>query len=74
MPHTSLGKIRDIRIPVAIVSLCLSLWASALDDVINSDGVLYVLSAEEFHSGDWHAGYSLYKWPFYPVSSLINCT
>ena len=47
------------------VSLLLSLWLIYLDDVINSDGVLYLTSAESFARGDWQTAIEIYRWPLY---------
>ena len=44
--------LRDVRISAAIISLFLSAWSVYLDDVVNSDGVLYLRTAELLaHSG-----------------------
>ncbi len=48
-----------------LVSLLLSLWLIYLDDVINSDGVLYLTSAESFARGDWQTAVGIYRWPLY---------
>ncbi len=60
----------DVRTFAAIISLFLSAWSVYLDDVVNSDGVLYLWAAEALKAGDWQEALALYKWPLY--SSLIS--
>jgi hypothetical protein len=57
----------DVRIYAALGSLVLSAWCVFLDNVVNSDGVLYLRAAELLARGEWHAALLLYKWPFYAV-------
>lgn len=59
----------DVRVLAALASLLLSAWSVYLDDVVNSDGVLYLRAAQVLQTGDWQAALALYKWPLY--SSLI---
>jgi hypothetical protein len=61
--------LRDVRTAAAIISLFFSAWSVYLDDVVNSDGVLYLWAAEALKAGDWQQALALYKWPLY--SSLI---
>lgn len=44
----------------------LSLWLIWQSDVPNTDGILYLQSAEAFARGDYAAAVELYNWPFYP--------
>src|SRR5690606_39792728 len=57
------------KIPIELVaisvSVLLSIWLIYSDNVINSDGILYLKSAEAFASGNWQEGVDIYRWPFY---------
>ncbi|MDH3671880.1 MAG: hypothetical protein OES46_12055 [Gammaproteobacteria bacterium] len=55
----------DARTSAAIISLFLSVWSVYLDDVVNTDGVLYLRTAELLAHGQWQDAFALYKWPFY---------
>ena len=59
------ASLRDVRTSAAIISLFLSAWSVYLDDVVNSDGVLYLRTAELLAHSEWQAAFALYKWPFY---------
>ena len=48
-------------------SLLVALWSYYIDPVINTDGILYVLTANAFIDGNFQEGFSWYKWPFYPL-------
>ncbi len=51
---------------VALVSsLLLSAWKVFSDDVINSDGILYLRAASAFVADDPRGAFALYPWPFY---------
>lgn len=70
---TRLGT--NLRLAVALLSLLLSAWSVYRLDIINNDGVLYILAAQRLLAGDWNGAYELYRWLFYPglialVSSL----
>jgi len=58
---------RPLCLTALAASLLLSLWSIYLDPVINNDGILYVQAAEHFLNGQWAAGLSVYKWPFYSL-------
>lgn len=58
---------RDVRTTAAIIGLFLSAWSVYLDDVVNTDGVLYLRTAPLLADGNWQAAFSLYKWPLYPL-------
>jgi len=66
-PHGVLKENRWLCLTALGASLLLSLWAVYLDPVINNDGILYVQAAEQFRAGEWAAGLSTYKWPFYSL-------
>ncbi|WP_126456887.1 hypothetical protein [Sulfuriflexus mobilis] len=53
----------------AILSLLISTWNIISDDLINSDGILYIEVAGLLLEGDWQAAIARYNWPFY--SALI---
>ncbi len=44
--------LRDTRTSAAIISLFLSVWSVYLDDVVNTDGVLYLRTAELLAHGE----------------------
>lgn len=52
---------------IALFSLPLSLWIIAFDPVINSDGVLYLFTAETYLQSGFGAALSEYPWPFFSV-------
>jgi len=66
-PHYLFFEYRGLCLAALIVSLLLSLAAIYMDPVVNNDGILYIEAADHFRSGDWAAGFSLYKWPFYSL-------
>jgi hypothetical protein len=63
--------VTNLRIIAAIISLLLSILAVITDDVINSDGVIYVEMAEAFLSGGLTSAANLYNWPFYSVLAAL---
>lgn len=67
MPHHILVDHRRLALAAIALSLLLSAWALYVDPVINMDGILYVEAAEHFVRGQWTAGFSAYKWPFYSL-------
>ncbi len=46
-------------------SVALSLWALYIDDIINNDGVYYILTAEYIAAGEWSNALAVFKWPAY---------
>ncbi|MDH3689876.1 MAG: hypothetical protein OEU36_10400, partial [Gammaproteobacteria bacterium] len=58
---------RSIFLIAIVASLVISAWCVYADHVVNYDGVLYLLVAEDIMRGDWGNAVSLYKWPFYPA-------
>jgi len=50
-----------------VLSLILSIWVVANDDLINPDGILYLESARLFLEQGLEASYQHYYWPFYPI-------
>jgi len=59
----------DVTQFAVLISLVFSIWCIVVDDVINSDGILYLETARYFLEGNWAAAYQHYNWPFY--SALI---
>ena len=47
------------------LSLLLTLFVVAQDQMPNDDGVLYLYSAELISAGDWSRALQLFNWPFY---------
>lgn len=60
-------KLYEIRLFTAVVSLLLSTWAFALDDLINSDGVLYMNMVRALIEGGFSSMAELYNWPFFSM-------
>ncbi len=56
----------------AIGSVLLSILRTYQSPILNNDAVVYLQQAALFLDGDWHAAWSLYKWPFY--AALIAFT
>ena len=55
------------RIFTAFFSVLLSIFLVVNDDLINSDGILYIQTASAFLSGGFDAASELYNWPFYSI-------
>lgn len=72
MPYRTPVEHPQLCLAAAAASILLTLWALNVDPVVNVDGVLYIEAAERFATGQWQAGLSVYKWPFY--SMLIAAT
>jgi len=60
-------SVLQLRILLAILSLLLSAYALLSDDIINSDGILYIQMAEAFIQGGLAAMANLYDWPFFAL-------
>ena len=58
---------RDPAWVAFFTSLLLSFIMVITDDLINSDGILYVEVTTKILDGDWAAARSLYNWIFYPI-------
>ena len=57
----------QIRIFTALISLLLSATAFYSDDIINSDGILYIQVTEAFLQSGFSAMMQLYNWPFFAM-------
>lgn len=68
--------IKIIIVVTAAISLILSLSQVLTDDVINSDGILYLQIAEHIQKNEWSSATKLYNWLFYPflIAQLSNLT
>lgn len=45
-----------------------ALWSVIIQDgAINRDGILYLKQAYLFSIGQWHDGFELLRWPFFPL-------
>lgn len=64
--HTSF-QLPQLRLILAFLSLLLSAYALISDDIINSDGILYMQMAEAYMQGGLAAMASLYDWPFFAL-------
>jgi len=51
----------------AIITVFISIWIIVTDDLINSDGVLYIEVAAKIIQGEWAAAIQQYNWPFYSL-------
>jgi len=51
----------------ALVTVIASIWIIVSDDLINSDGVLYLEVAAKILAGDLAAAVNQYNWPFYSL-------
>lgn len=60
-------RLREIRLFTAIVSLMFSLIAFGVDDLINSDGVLYMNMVRAFLEGGLSETAQLFNWPFFSI-------
>lgn len=70
-------QLPQIRLLLALFSMLLSAYALISDDIINSDGILYIQMAEAYLQGGLSAMASLYDWPFFSliigiISQLTN--
>lgn len=61
-------RLIEIRIFTAIVSLLFSLIAFEVDELINSDGVLYMNMARAFLEEGLGGAAQLYNWPFFSIA------
>ena len=57
----------DLRRPAVLISIVFSIWAILTNDVINTDGVLYLDVAYHISNLDWAAAAVIYHWNFYPA-------
>jgi hypothetical protein len=62
---------RDIYLFAAVASMLISAWSVFADPIINQDGVQYLLAANDFSSGQFRAGISLFKWPTYAIAIAV---
>lgn len=58
---------RDHAWSAVFLSMLFTVWVIYNDEVINSDGILYVEAARLFIEQGWSAGFSHYHWPFYTL-------
>jgi len=49
------------------ISIVISIWIIFTDDLINSDGVVYIEVAAKIADGEWLASIKQYSWPFYSI-------
>lgn len=66
----------EVRLLTAFLSLLLSTAVIGLNDVLNSDGILYVYSIEAIKAGGLNAFSAFYNWPLFSflVSTLSTLT
>lgn len=61
------NELTKIRLSTALISSLLSIFAFYTNDLINSDGVLYINMAASYLQGGLAATAELYNWPFFAV-------
>ena len=77
---TFLCKLQNNTFLLIVISIIVSILLSVIllyqDNVINNDGVTYLVSAGYIKEGNWHQALQVYNWPFYPwliaISSKIG--
>lgn len=62
-----LHNLTQLRLLVALTSLCLSFLINRFDYLMNVDGILYLNMAEAFISGGLPSASELYDWPFFSI-------
>lgn len=67
MNKVALKDITQIRILVVLASLLLSFIAIFFDDLINTDGILYINLADAYLKGGLEHTAKLHNWPFYSI-------
>lgn len=60
-------SLKEIRILTAIISALFSIIAFSVDDLINSDGVLYMNMVRAFLDGGLTETAQLFNWPFFSI-------
>jgi len=65
--NIAVDDVIKIRLGTALVSLFLSVFLIYSDDIINSDGILYMDMAEAFIHGGLIQTAKLYDWPFFSI-------
>ncbi len=58
---------KHIYLISALLSLLISLWLFASNDIISRDATVYIEVAQAFHSGGISAAFAVWKWPFYSI-------
>lgn len=71
--------ISDLRYPHILllgffVSLILSGVTISSDEIINSDGMIYLNSARLYMEGKWADAYTAWQWPLYPLLIAATAT
>ncbi|HHA19656.1 MAG TPA: hypothetical protein ENK70_08130, partial [Methylophaga sp.] len=52
---------------MALISLLLSILALYSDDIINSDGIMYIELSQAYLDGGLIASAKVYNWPFFSI-------
>ena len=60
-------KEKYIYLFAVIASCLLSIYLIYQDDLINSDGYLYLELAQEYLGSGASSAFSIYSWPFYSI-------
>lgn len=68
-----MSNISGIRFFAVCASVALSVWSIHQDQLINDDGILYLITADLISQGDWEKAFSVFNWLFYPaIISLLD--
>jgi len=63
----SQNNVVKIRLIMALISLLLSILALYSDDIINSDGIMYIELSQAYLDGGLIASAKVYNWPFFSI-------
>lgn len=64
----------DLRRPAVLISILFSIWVILTNDVINTDGVLYLDTAHQIKHLNWNEAAALYHWNFFPALIALVST
>ncbi|WP_101758450.1 hypothetical protein [Oceanicoccus sp. KOV_DT_Chl] len=56
---------------IVILNLLLSAWLIAITPTINNDGILYLITAQNYLSEGLSSAFASYSWPFYSICFAI---
>ena len=66
--NKALSEANRLRLAVALLGLCISLFTLFTAELINRDGVLYLQTAHVFNEAGFDASFNQYRWPFYSIA------
>ncbi|MCK4389170.1 MAG: hypothetical protein KAV83_02880 [Desulfobacterales bacterium] len=62
-----ISQLKDVRPVAALLAVVTLFIAVSIRNPLNSDGILYLQTADAFTHSGWQAAMKLYCWPFYSV-------